>query len=59
MFVDKDIEFEILPNQEIDIDSIEEYKIEYTERCIDIEVRDKINELILAVKQLNRKLEEK
>lgn len=57
MFVDKDIEFEILPNQEIDIDSIEEYKIEYTERCIDIEVRDKINELILAVKQLNRKLE--
>ena len=44
---------------EIDIDSIEEYKQEHTERCIDIDIRNKINELVQAVKQLNKKLEEK
>ena len=47
--------FEILSeeDEEIDIQSIEEYKTQYTERCIDKEVRHKINELIKAVKKLD------
>lgn len=54
-------DFELL-SEEIDIDSIEEYlenEIEYM--CLD-KVKPlayKINELIKAVKQLNKKLEEK
>ena len=51
-------EFELIQD-EINIDSIEEYKQEHTERCIDIDIRNKINELVKAVKQLNKKLEEK
>jgi len=38
---------------------IEEYKTKYTERCIDIEVRNKINELVRAVNKLNKESEEK
>lgn len=41
---------------EIDIDNIEEYKQEHSERCIDIDIRNKINELIQAIKQLNNKI---
>lgn len=41
---------------EIDIDNIEEYKQEHTERCIDIDIRNKINELIIAIKQLDKKV---
>ena len=52
------LDFELIQD-EIDIDSIEEYKQEHTERCIDIDIRNKINELVQAVKQLNKKLEEK
>ncbi len=44
---------------EIDIDSIEDYKQEHTERCIDVDVRNKINELVRAVKQLNREYQRK
>ena len=54
-------EFELIED-EIDIDSIEEYKQEHTERCIDIDIRKKINELIQAVKQIDKrvkKIEEK
>ena len=52
MFVDKDIEFEIKEKeQEIDIQAIEEFN--------GVDIGNKLNELILAVKQLNRKLEEK
>ena len=47
--------FELIEN-EIDIDSIEEYKQEHTERCIDIDIRNKINELIQAVKQLDKRI---
>ena len=43
---------------EIDIDSIEEYKQEHTERCIDIDIRNKINEILQAVKQLNKEVKE-
>lgn len=54
-------EFELIEN-EIDIDSIEEYKQEHTERCIDVDTRNKINEILQAVKQIDKrvkKIEEK
>ena len=53
-------EFELIED-EIDIDSIEEYKQEHTERCIDIDIRNKMNEILQAVKQIDtrvKKLEE-
>ena len=53
--------FELIED-EINIDSIEEYKQEHTERCIDIDIRNKMNEILQAVKQLNervKRLEEK
>ena len=61
VFFDNDRTFEVIEN-EIDIDNIEEYKQEHTERCIDIDIRNKINELIQAVKQIDKivkKLEER
>lgn len=51
-----------LIEDEINIDSIEEYKQEHTERCIDIDIRNKMNEILQAVKQIDKrvkKLEEK
>ena len=48
-FAEKDNDFELIEDQ-IDIDNIEEYKQEHTERCVDIDIRNKINELIQAVK---------
>lgn len=51
-----------LTEDEIDIDSIEEYKQEHTERCIDIDIRNKMNEILQAVKQIDKrvkKLEER
>jgi len=54
-FAEKDNDFELIED-EIDIDNIEEYKQEHTERCIDIDIRNKINELIQAVKQLDKKI---
>lgn len=51
-----------LIEDEIDIDNIEEYKQEYTERFIDVDIRHKINEILQGVKQINKrvkKLEEK
>ena len=47
--------FELIED-EIDIDSIEEYKQEYTERCIDIAIRNKMNEILQAVKQLDKRV---
>ena len=47
-----------LIEDEIYIDNIEEYKQEHTERCIDIDIRNKINELIQAVKQLDKKVKD-
>ncbi len=38
---------------------IEEYKTDYTERCIDVDVRNKINELVKAVNKLSKEREEK
>lgn len=52
-----DLDFELIED-EIDIDSIEDYKQEHTERCIDVDVRNKINELVRAVKQLNKEVKE-
>lgn len=37
--------------------NIEEYTQEHTERCIDVDMRNKINELINAVNQINERLE--
>ncbi len=51
------LDFELIED-EIDIDSIEDYKQEHTERCIDVDVRNKINELVRAVKQLNKEVKE-
>ena len=53
--------FELIED-EIDIDSIEEYKQEHSERCIDVDIRNTINQLIQAVKQIDKrvkKIEEK
>lgn len=53
--------FELIED-EINIDSIEEYKQEHTERCIDIDIRNKMNEILQAVKQIDKrvkKIEEK
>ena len=41
---------------EIYIDNIEEYNQDHTERCVDIDIRNKINELIQAVKQLDKRI---
>lgn len=49
--------FELIED-EIDIDNIKEYKQEHTERCIDVDVRNKINELIQAIKQINKEVKE-
>jgi len=38
---------------------IEEYKTDYTERCIDVAVRNKLNELVRAVNKLSKEREEK
>lgn len=51
-----------LTEDEIDIDSIEEYKQERSERCIDVDIRNKLNEILQAVKQIDKrvkKIEEK
>lgn len=56
-----DLDFELIED-EIDIDSIKEYKQEHTERCIDVDIRNKMNEILQAVKQIDKrvkKLEEK
>lgn len=55
VFLDNDGTFEVI-GDEIDIDNIEEYKQEHTERCIDIDIRNKINELIKAVKQIDKRI---
>lgn len=50
---DTDIE---LIEDEIDIDSIEEYKQEHSERCIDVDIRNKLNEILQAVKQTDKRV---
>lgn len=53
-FVFSLIDFELIEDEEINIQQIEEYKTEYTERCIDMEVREKINEIIRAVNKMQQ-----
>ena len=55
VFLDNDRTFDVIED-EIDIDNIEEYKQEHTERCIDIDIRNKINELVQAVKQIDKRV---
>lgn len=50
-------EFELIED-EIDIDSIEEYKQERSERCIDVDIRNKMNEILQAVKQIDKRVKE-
>lgn len=50
---DTDIE---LIEDEIDIYSIEEYKQEHSERCIDVDIRNKLNEILQAVKQIDKRV---
>ena len=47
--------FELIED-EININSIEEYKQEHTERCIDIDIRNKMNEILQAVKQIDKRV---
>ena len=54
-FAEKDNDFELIED-EIDIDNIEEYKQKYTERCIDIDIRNKMNEILQAVKQIDKRV---
>ena len=49
--------FELIED-EIDIDSIEEYKQEHSERCIDVDIRNKLNEILQAVKQIDKRVKE-
>lgn len=52
-------DFEIVEKQdEIYIDSIEEYKQEHSERCIDVDIRNKLNEILQAVKQIDKRVKE-
>ena len=44
--------------EEDTIDSIKEYTTTYAERCTDIEVREKINEIIKKVNQLDKQIKE-
>lgn len=49
--------FKILSeDEEIDIDSMEEFEFEEIEDITNYETRSKINKLIKAVKQINRKI---
>lgn len=66
IFTDKRVKFEILSeeDEEIDIDSIEELqelKLTNINMAEDIAVinRDKINEVIKAMKQINKQMKEK
>lgn len=47
--------FELIED-EINIDSIEEYKQEHTERCIYVDIRNKLNEILQAVKQIDKRV---
>lgn len=42
--------------QDIDIQSIEEFSSEYTMNNVEFQLQDKINQILLAVKQLDRKV---
>lgn len=44
---------------EIDIQAIEEFRSEYTMNNVEFQIQDKLNELVQAVKQLDRKIKEK
>lgn len=44
--------------QDIDIQSIEEFRSEYTMNNVEMQLQDKINQILLALKQLDRKIRE-
>lgn len=49
--------FELIEEeQDIDIQSIEEFRSEYTMNNVEFQLQDKINQILLAVKQLDKKI---
>lgn len=54
---DIDIEFEV-EEPYIDIQGIEEFSSEYTMNNVEFQFQDKINQILLAVKQLNKEIKE-
>lgn len=55
-FADNENEFELIEDETIDIDNIEEFKSMYTMNSIEFQIKDKLNELVQAVKQLNKEI---
>lgn len=53
----KDIEFSLIEEQTIDIDSIEEFEFGEMEEQTNYDNRCKINKLIQAVKHLNKEIQ--
>lgn len=50
-------DFELIEEeQDIDIQRIEEFSSEYTMNNVEIQLQDKINQILLALKQLDRKI---
>lgn len=50
--------FTVVENEDIDIQSIEEFKSDYMMSNVEYQIQDKINEVIRAVKQLDRQINE-
>ena len=53
----KDIEFSLIEDQTIDIDSIEEFEFGEIEDRTNYENRSKINKIIRALKHLNKEIQ--
>lgn len=52
-----DYEIELIEeNQDIDIQSIEEFNSEYTMNNVEFQLQDKINQMLFAIKQLDRQI---
>ena len=54
---DIDIEFEV-EEPDIDIQDIEKFSSEYTMNTVEFQLQAKINQILLAIKQLDRKIRE-
>lgn len=48
----------LIEQEEINIQDIEEFKSIYTMNSVEFQIQDKLNELIKAIKQLDKKMEE-
>ena len=50
--------FTLIEDNNIDIDSIEEFSSEYTMNSVEFQLQDKINQMLQGLKQLNREIKE-